>query len=62
MRIACLSARAHAERLDYQFVGGAYQLLTGVDVHLDDAVLDSGLDLVLGRTGSTVEDQEPANM
>lgn len=33
--------------------------LTGVDVHLDHAALDSGLDLLLGRTGSTVEDKEP---
>jgi hypothetical protein len=30
----------------------------GVDVHLDDTVLDGGLDLVLLGTGSTVEDQE----
>lgn len=30
----------------------------GVDVHLDDAVLDGGLDLVLGRAGAAVEDEE----
>lgn len=30
-----------------------------VDVHLDDTVDDGRADLVLGRTGSTVEDQVP---
>ena len=29
-----------------------------VDVHLDDAVLDGSLDLVLGRAGAAVEDEE----
>mmetsp|Transcript_60308 Transcript_60308/g.148003 ORF Transcript_60308/g.148003 Transcript_60308/m.148003 type:complete len:219 (+) Transcript_60308:134-790(+) len=29
-----------------------------IDVHLDDAVHDGGTDLLVGRTGSTVHDQE----
>ena len=34
-------------------------LRVGVDVHLDDTIDDGLADLVLGRAGTTVEDQEP---
>ena len=38
--------------------GEVGELGVGVDVHLDDAILDGGLDLLLGRTGATVENEE----
>jgi hypothetical protein len=36
--------------------GQVGELGVGVDVHLDDTVDDGSSDLILGRTGSTVED------
>lgn len=32
---------------------------TSVHVHLDDAILDGGLDLLLRGTGTAVENEEP---
>jgi hypothetical protein len=37
--------------------GQVGELGVGVDVHLDNTVLDGSVDLLLGRTGSTVEDE-----
>lgn len=42
----------------YADTGEVSPLSVGVNVHLDDAVLDSSLDLVLGGTGTTMEDEE----
>ena len=38
--------------------GKVSELSVGVDVHLDNAVLDGSLDLLLGRARATVENQE----
>lgn len=37
----------------------ATHLGVGVNVHLDNTIDDSLADLILGRTGATVEDEEP---
>lgn len=35
---------------------------TSVHVHLDNTMLDGGIDLFLGRTGAPVENEEPEKM
>ena len=42
----------------YADTGEVRKLGVSVDVHLDDTVLDGGLDLVLAGTGTAVEDEE----
>jgi hypothetical protein len=31
---------------------------TGIHIHLDDAIINGGLDLLPGRAGATMEDKE----
>ncbi len=58
--IDMMSAKKRIQRSIYPNPNKVRELSVGIDVHLNNTVVDSGLDLVWGRARATMENEVPS--
>jgi hypothetical protein len=51
--------RPSEKNATYPHADEVSKLGVGIDIHLDDTIVDSGVDFLLGRAGATMEDKVP---